>query len=356
MFGGGGAGAGAWNPAGVVGGFGAPRLIASATPRNAISRMIGYAERPSAVVLRSDDASFSGSEVVQPSRFDLIFKQPVLDVKAMALRSATLRNLIPNVPSYQRYFYYTVNNRRFVFRYGQAVGPSGIMVITRELTDFITYLNQSAAYLVEVPAGVLLTDEYYNAYVRDVSNPADSLFPFMLTFAADSTTGRIGASVTPLYEPLTDVVKIGGLDIVPTIFAPSAYVRADLTLDTLCGVPAVPSPPVVFTRGDGAATFLEPAAINGTQSIYVSINVTSSGTMTAANSTRSLLGYFSTNNTPKGNVINYQAPFPHWIWQVAPAMQEVVVQLLDENLQPFDLPFNCLVELELAFLYADSSL
>jgi hypothetical protein len=63
-----------------------------------------------------------------------------------------------------------------------------------------------------------------------------------------------------------------------------------------------------------------------------------------------------TNNVAKGQTITWLAAFPHWIWQVAPAIQEMVVTLLDENLQPFDLPFSCLVEIELALLYADSTL
>jgi hypothetical protein len=101
---------------------------------------------------------------------------------------------------------------------------------------------------------------------------------------------------------------------------------------------------------------LEPANIQGTQSIYVGINVTSSGATTANHGTQSLLGYMSTNNTIKGDVIAYQAAFPHWIWQVSPAIQELIITLLDENLQPFDLPFNCLVEVEVALLYSDSTL
>lgn len=307
-------------------------------------------------MLRSDDAAFAAGAgaVVQPSRFDLVLKQPVLDTKAMCLRSVTMRNLIPNVPSYQRYFYYTVNNRRFVFKYGN--NTDTVLTITRELTDFVDQLNASSLYICEVPVGVLLTEEYFVANAQLV-NPASSLWEFHLTFAADGTTGRIGAALPGgVYGSPTDVCTIGGLSLVPTIFSPLLYVRADLTLNTLCGVPSTSAPPIVFQRSAGAASFLEPAAINGSQSVYVSINLTSSGITTASNTTPSLLGYFSTANTVKGDVIAYQAPFPHWIWQVAPAIQEIIVTLLDENLQPFDLPFNCLVEIELALLYSDSTL
>lgn len=356
MFGGAGAGAGPYIPSGVSGGFGAPLAIGSAEPRNFISRTLGFAERPSAIIVRSDDAAFlvGATDVVQPSRFDVVLKQPVLDIKAMALRSVTLRNLVPNVPSYQRFFYYTVNNRRFVFRYG-AYSVGSVLEITRELTDFVQYLNQSAQWLVEVPPGFLVTDDWYKSTATQL-NPADTLYDYVLTFAADSTTGRIGASLDPLRGLPGDVVQIGGLNIVPTIFAPTAYVRRDLFLNTLLGVPAVPDPPITFLRSEGAYTFPEPADLDGTQSFYVTINITSSGTTTAANATRSLLGYFSPGNVPKGNIISYNAPFPHWIWQVAPAVQELVITLLDENLQPFDLPFNCLVELEIVLLYSDSHL
>jgi hypothetical protein len=142
------------------------------------------------------------------------------------------------------------------------------------------------------------------------------------------------------------------------VFAPGTLVnnRRDLTLDTLLGIPAEPSPPVTLVRSTGAIVFNEPAVFDGTQSIYVTINVTSSGATTAANTTPSLLGIVGTNNVAKGQTITWLAAFPHWIWQVAPAIQEMVVTLLDENLQPFDLPFSCLVEIELALLYADSTL
>lgn len=353
----GGAGAGAWNPAGVVGGFGAPHLIGSAAPRNTISRTLGYAERPSALIIRSDDGAFGVSETdsVIPSRFDVVLKQPILEVKAMALRSVTFRNLIPNVPQYQRYFYYIVNNRRFVFRYGQ-YSPTGSLEVARELTDFVVYLNESAAYVVEVPAGVQMTDIFYDSNVRNINNPADALYPYLLQFAASSTTGRIGTSLNVGVGSPTDVVQIGGLMNVPSIFASQAYIRPDLTLNSLLGVPSTPTAPIVFERSVGAVTFLEPPNLTGSQSIYVTINITSSGETTASHGTSSILGYMSTNNVPKGGVIAYQAPFPHWIWQVAPMIQELVITLLDENLQPFDLPFNCLVETEVAFLYSDSTL
>jgi hypothetical protein len=351
------AGGGYWNPAGVAGGFGAPHIIGSATPRNFISRTLGFAERPSALIIRSDDGAFGVSETdtVAPSRFDVVLKQPILEVKAMALRSATFRNLIPNVPNYQRYFYYQVNGRRFVFKYGQ-YSETGSLEVARELTDFIVYLNESAAYVVEVPAGFCMTNDYYVSNVRNINNPADPLYPYLLQFAASSTTGRIGCALNPIVGLPADECAIGGLVNVPLIFAATAYVRPDLTLNSLVGVPSTPSAPIVFQRSAGAQTFLEPPNLLGSQSIYVTINITSSGETTAAHNTASILGYLSTGNVPKGGIINYAAPFPHWIWQVAPAIQELVVTLLDENLQPFELPFNCLVELEVAFLYSDSSL
>jgi hypothetical protein len=352
------AAAGYWNPAGIAGGFGAPAAIASAPARNAISRMIGYAERPSAIIVRSDDAAFliGDTDIVQPTRFDVVLKQPVIDVKAMALRSVTLRNLVPNVPSYQRFFYYTVDSRRFVFQYG-AGATTTVLPIVRSLADFLAILNQSAAYLVEVPAGVVLTNDYYVANKRFIG-AADPLYPFLLTFAEAGSSGRLGASLNPAVGAGDDVAQLGGLLNAAAIFAPGTLInnRRDLTLDTLLGVSAEPYPPVTLVRSAGAQVFPEPAVFDGTQSVYVTINVTSSGATTAANSTPSLLGVFSTNNTPKGQVIGWSAAFPHWIWQVAPTIQEMVVTLLDENLQPFDLPFSCIVEIELALLYADSTL
>jgi hypothetical protein len=228
--------------------------------------------------------------------------------------------------------------------------------VARELTDFILYLNETAVYLVEVPAGVKLDDAYYNAQVRDVSSPADPLFPYILQFAASSSSGRIGCALNPAVGLPTDACSIGGLENVPSIFAPTAYIRPDLTLNSLVGVPSTPTAPISFQRSGGAVTFLEPPNLLGSQSIYVTINITSSGETTAAHNTASILGYMSTGNIPKGGVINFAASFPHWIWQVAPAVQELVITLLDENLQPFDLPFNCLVEIELALLYEDSTL
>lgn len=352
-----GAGAGYWNPSGVAGGFGAPHQIGSAVPRNTISRTLGFAERPSALVIRSDDAAYvaGATDVVAPSRFDVVLRQPILEVKALALRAVTFRNLIPNVPTYQRYFYYTVNGRRFVFRYGQ-YSASGALEVAREITDFVVYLNQSAVFVVEVPAGTQMSDAYYNANVRNINNVADPLYPYMLQFAANSTTGRIGASLNTLVGLAGDACTIGGLENVPLIFARAAYVRPDLMLNSLCGVPSTPAPPIAFVRSAGAQTFLEPPNLLGSQSVYVTINVTSSGETTVAHNTASILGYMSTGNVPKGGIVNFAAAFPHWIWQVAPAMQELVVTLLDENLQPFDLPFNCLVEIEVALLYSDSTL
>jgi hypothetical protein len=352
MFGG--AGAGMWNPAAVAGGFGAPLQIASATPRNAISRTLGFAERPSGLVIRSDDqAAFGSATVVQPTRFDLSLKAPILDVKAMALRSVTMRNLIPNVPSYQTYFYYSINGLNYVFKYGAFT--TGTLPIVKTLADFMIFLNESAQYVVQVPPGVRVNDTWYNANVSLVTS-LSPLYPAILTFGVYGTSGRIGAQLNNAVGAPGDVCVIGGLDVVPFIFSPQANVRADLTLDSLLGVPATPSPPVTFTRASGASVFIEPANIAGTQSLYVTVNITSSAFATASNTTQPIVGYFPVSSIPKGDVIAYQAAFPHWVWQVSPAVQEIIVTLLDENLQPFDLPVNALVEIELALLYSDSSL
>jgi hypothetical protein len=134
--------------------------------------------------------------------------------------------------------------------------------------------------------------------------------------------------------------------------------RYDLTLNSLLGQPAEDDNwDYVAPRSPGAALVLPLFAnINGTQTVYVTSNITSSGAQTVSNLARSVVANISVNTQPNVNIV-YMPQTIHWIWNVnGEAIAQVSISLLDENLQPIVLPFNTVVEIEFAFLYEDSAL
>jgi hypothetical protein len=366
-----------WPAAG--GAFGAPGDIRSADPRFTLSRAPAFANRPSSLILRSDDALQPGVEppVVQPASFLLNLPAPVIGAKAMGVRQAVVKNVLPTVPDYQRWFIWQVTvastgaTRTFVARYLQGVAQP--LPIVNSLQEWVPLLNQTvqpyapAGVLlggpVEVPPGQKVSLAWYLANLGAGMPDAD-LLPI---FAADLTAQKIAielpvASGAP-YGP-TDVLILPGMNVVREIFdsgalaAVSTVTRYDLLLNQLIGQPAQPAPWVYTApRSPGAALVLPICAnINGTQTIYVTSNLTQNGGKTVTNTARSIIATMPVNVKPNVN-ITFNPSVIHWIWSVAnESIMQVTVDLLDENLQPINFPFNGLTEIEVAFLYEDSTL
>jgi len=351
-----------WNGAG--GRFGAPTDIASADPRFTLTRAPGYANRPASVILRSDDALATNggapAATVSPASFQLTFTAPIIGAKAVGVKQAVIRNLLPTVPEYQRWFGYnvydagTATTRQFVFRY-LPVTPAPLPLVLTQV-EFAQYLNDSAAYTVELPAGQQVTTNWYNAQVA-----AGAVAPtFQLTFASTGTD-KLALSLAAA-APAGSFATLWGLTQVGTYMAPlelpqvGGQKRYDLMLNNLIGQPAGAD---VFynpiARPVLPATVLpEFANINGTQTVYITSNVTSNGAQTVSNTSRSIIAVVPVKVQPNENIV-HEPSFIHWIWSVSgEAINEVNIDLLDEDLQPINLPFNVLVEIELAFLYEDS--
>jgi hypothetical protein len=361
--------------------FGAPGDIRSADPRFTLSRAPGFANRPSSVMCRSDDALDAGgySGTVAPASFLLNLTAPVIGAKALGVKQCVVRNLLPSVPDYQRWFIYQIRVastgalRTFVFRYLQGVVEPLPIALTN--TEFAAYVNQSVQYTVdgagitiggtvEVPLGQQVTYDWYVNQLQVAPALDNDLLP---TFAADVSANKMAielpvASGVPYGA--TDVLILPGIAIARTVFAPSAMpvtngaVRYDLLLNDLVGQPARDDPwPYTAPRSPAPALLL-PLFINigGTQTIYVTSSITANGSQTVSNTSRSILATLPVSNEPN-TVIRYEPSFVHWIWSLSSeSIPQITIDLLDENLQPIVLPFNCLVEVEIAFLYEDSTL
>jgi hypothetical protein len=362
----GGAGAGSgrmWNSAG--GRFGAPTDIASADPRFTLTRAPGYANRPSSLILRSDDALNSGTvgpnNVIAPANFQLALTAPIIGAKAVGVKQAVIRNLIPTVAFYQRWFGYTVVDagvsKVFVFRYFP-LNTNGVLPVVLTQTEFATYLNESAAYAVEVPAGQLVTLNWYNAQLA--AGAYTSVYNLIF---ATTGTDKMALSLSNA-APAGSFALLWGQLQVSAYMAPIELAqvggvrRYDLMLNNLIGQPATykswDGGEVVRVAEGPALVLPEFANINGTQTIYVTSNITANGAQTVSNTSRSIIAVIPVKVEPNQNIV-HEPSFIHWIWSVSgEAINEVNIELLDEDLQPINLGFNVLTEIELAFLYEDS--
>lgn len=351
-----------WNASG--GQFGAPTDISAPDPRFTLTRAPGYANRPASVVLRSDDALATGfATVVSPASFQLALTTPIIGAKAVGVKQAVVRNLLPTVPDYQRWFLYqvydagTATTRTFVFNY--LYGTSLPLPIVLTQVEFAQYLNDSTAFTVEVPSGQQVSEVWYqNAIAAGATAAAAN---FRLVFASTSTDKMALSLVNA--APVGSYATLCGLTLVKAFMNPLTLPlvggarRYDLMLNNLVGQPGTEAnwPYVIVRVAAGPATVLpEFANINATQTVYVTSNISSNGAQTVSNTSRSIIAVMPVKVQPNENIV-HEPSFIHWIWSVSgESINEINVDLLDEDLQPINLPFNCLVEIELAFLYEDS--
>jgi hypothetical protein len=286
----------------------------------------------------------------------------VIGAKAVGVKQAVIRNQLPTVPEYQRWFGYSVYDasvpvvRQFVFRY---LGDDldGILPIVLTQAEFATYLNQSAALAVEIPAGQQVTLNWYNAQLT----AGAATTTFNLVFASTGTD-KFALSLVNA-APVGSYASLWGQRSVEIYMAPTELAqvggirRFDLMLNNLIGQPATVAlwRPLIARVAAGPAMVLpEFANINGTQTIYITSNVTQNGAQTVSNTSRSIIAVVPVKVEPNQNIV-HEPSFIHWIWSVSgEAINEINIDLLDEDLQPINLGFNVLVEVELAFLYEDS--
>lgn len=370
----GGAGAGAGIRAGT---------IANAGPQYKISRMAGFAQRPSSLVVRSDDSVTPVTAGdLNSAAFSVPLKEPIVDVEAMCLKTFNCRNLLPPIPSYQGWYVYGVqagaNYYVAIFKWGAAFNlPEDVqsMPPVLNVTQFCERLSADAEYALLLPSdaqwrplpGPQFSPDYYAAYVQDaLDNPSYvPQYPLEFGVSPDGTIAVQGnaANGTVQYALLGSFVAGSVIG--------STLVRNDLTLNALVGQETLLGNTAFFNTPQGSNPAPTPGSFgylgvyentefpkfDGSQSIYVCCDITSSGCLLAKNRGKPVIAVVPLANTPYGAYITYMAQSTtSWISQVSQYFQDIRVELLDENLQPLDLPFNTLVEIEIAFLYADSRL
>ena len=356
-----------YNAAG--GAFGAPGDIRSADPRFTLSRAPAFANRPASLIARSDDALASSFySVVAPASFLLNLGAPIIGAKAVGVKQAVIRNLIPTVPDYQRWFFYRIVgptvDQMYVFKYLYNTAQPLPICLTND--EFVTYINASTPFAVPVPAGTKVTEAWYAAQIAAANVAPVASRPI---FAVNVDSGKMGIELPALGAPLAPFNAADKL-VLPGINAVQAYVddslvaitngvrRYDLTLNAIIGQPSETADwPYTAPRSPGAALqlpiFID---INGSQTVYVTSNITSNGAQTVSSVARSIIANISVDREPGGRIV-YMPQVIHWIWSVSSeGIAQVTIDLLDENLQPIVLPFNVVVEIELAFLYEDSTL
>lgn len=127
-------------------------------------RFLSHANRPARVFIRSDDAiDRAGSG--NPGNFLMPLTEPIMEAKGVQLLSARIPNIFPQVPDYQRWFFYVLTD----FDGFERIRGFRLCATTERQRFFVNYqdlcdqLNDDAKYWIEFDVNESVTSQSYLA-------------------------------------------------------------------------------------------------------------------------------------------------------------------------------------------------
>lgn len=300
--------------------------------------LVSYANRPARLSILSDDA-IDRAGAGLPSNFNYPLQENILDAKAVQLMSARIPNVFPPIPPYQRIFGYKLVNAlgvvtaiKFFQIQHNSVYPD---LIYANYAAVATQLNIDAGFTVTY-AGIPLTQADLLAAPPSAAD---------MTFAMNVGTERL---VLTNVNALNNIVLLTEQEITQ-YFVPNTFVKNYLTLNFLLGF-ETRFPTIAPILGTLEATsYID---LLRTSAIYIMSNLTLNGTM-LSNGARNLLQMIAVTE-PFLTVIDYQAAASHYTEAIPQTIGTISIYLLDDNLQPLELPENAQTLFEFGFLYDDS--
>ena len=322
----------------------------------------------------SDDPRTTGNQGF--NSFTCNFDTPILGAKKVMMLRASIPNAQVNIPDYQLEFWYynlatattaptiaSLKCVRLYPSYYQAPAALGTAYTRNRFlsdpADFVTLLNQAAAaggdnvtYNPYWTAGDITFS--YNATTKQITFTGNTAGRFYCPAGWDDSNVATGAgnitmpnfngtgtTVQPSATTWTLNLRVGyamsGLTLGTQVNAATApnTLYADLTNSAYANAVAVPAdsyPNLVYS-----------------QCVYLYSDIVA-GVSLGSGGQHNLLAVIP-SNAPQLGVIQYTALTVNMMTKLNDTIQQITIQMRDDANQPFTLPDNGQVNLELAFAY-----
>lgn len=314
-----------------------------------MARFISAVNQPSRVYLSSvDDRTEDTANETAFTSFRCQLPTPVLNAKKVQLLRASIPNAQVSIPNYQLTFWYirydvtapTVPEYRCIrFFPSYWTGNTNGCPVNRLIAnyqDLVALLNQAASATEDIALNPLFTQ-------NDVS------------FAYDGTTRKI--SMTGLTAGFT--YAIAGYND-PGV----ANLMNDIYL-----APDVPQPFVIGRTLDLRAGFCFPGTGARAPSVAVNVPIVAEswgdlvysqnvvllanivpGSSVSSAGNHNILATIPISSPPLG-IANYSAPLVNWMTRIMKEVYEIEIRMMDDNNQPYFVPQNAIVNVELGFVF-----
>jgi len=326
---------------------------------------VSAVNQPERVFLNSNDDNTPPTEALIAgeglagngfSKFTCRLPTPILNPKRTQLLRAAIPNAQVNIPDYDLIFWYFAipvapapqvpvlrNVRIFPSNYQGATGGCAVNRQLASYADLVTLLNQSAA----------ATDTSGNPY--HVAGD--------ITFAYDANTKKIswqGTNIGFAYaqagynDPQVEVDRFNvrytaGGAVQPTLSETNLNLRSGFTFyDTEAS-----NPNTFLVTYPSGTPVVAPSWANlvYSQCVYMFANIVAGSGM-GSGGQHNLLSVVPMN-APSLGVSLYQAPMVNWLTKVPQEIYEITIYMLDDNYQPFVVPNNAIVNIEMGFSYVN---
>lgn len=323
--------------------------------------------QPERVFLNSNDA-VAPPPVAPPNdpnansfySFRIQTPNPILKPERMQLLRAAIPNIEVNIPNYDLIFWYgryntvgplvfELKNVRFLPTYFDPAGNAHGLPINRQIVnyqDLLQLLNQAAA-----AADSAIQNPYHTA--GDVTfnfDPVTRKFSFQGNDAGYDYV-ELGYA-DPRIEAARNNVYIADNGVVPLPASRQPTIPQS-NLNLRCGY---------SWYGDNGDIGIDVPNPSGTpipaqsygnlvysQCVYLFSNIVQ-GSSLGSGGQRNLLSVVPIS-APSLGVALYQAPLVNWLTKIAQEIFEIEITMLDDNYQPYYVPNNAIVNVELGFSY-----
>ena len=314
-----------------------------------MSRFVSAVNQPNRVYLSSyDDQSEDVRGALTYNNFRLLLPTPILEAAKAQLLRASIPNAQVSIPDYQLTFWYirydpltpTVPEYRCIRFYPSTwQGVTNGCPVNRLIAnyqDLVTMLNQAASATEDVALNPLFTQ-------NDVS------------FAYDGTTRKI--SMTGLTAGFTYAMA-GYNDPGVQLLQNDIYLAAGIpqpqlpgkTLNLRVGYSVPGTIRFLPTVADGVPIVADSwGDLVYSQNVLLLSNIVP-GSSVGSGGQHNILASVPVAVPPLG-VGQYSAPLVNWMSRIMKNIYEIQIVMLDDNYQPYNVPQNAVVNVELGFVY-----
>ena len=313
------------------------------------ARFVSAVNQPSRVYLSSgDDQTEEGFNATRYSQFIIQLPTPVLNAAKVQLLRASIPNAQVSIPDYQLEFWYirydpltptTPEFRCIRFYPSTFTGNTNGCPVNRLIAnyqDLTAMLNQAASAADDPALNPLFTQNdvsfAYDGTTRKIS---------MTGLTAGYTYAIAGYNDPGVANLMEDIYLAPGVQQ-PYVLTKTLNTRAGFCFPGTSGrmTPVAQGTPIVAESwGD----------LVYTQNVVLLANIVPGSSVGSAKQ-HNILAAVPINAPPLG-VGQYSAPLVNWMTRIMKEIYEVNIQMRDDNNQPYYVPNNAIVNVELGFVY-----